>query len=247
MYTLKQITFLLIPLVTTTSVLGQPKHFEPSIASFPSLNLDTLAKYQALSDEYHRIINEDVPFDNLTKTQKKLFENELLHSAGPYSTEELGCSWYCAAGISQLRSTTQLDSTKSISYKPENAHDFDLRTAWIEGKPGYGIGEEISIGFELLSNLKVTHIDVYNGYCKSRKVWKDNSRVKTFTLYANNELLGYLHLSDTYQRQRFDIGSLGGDSEGKLELRLKIANIYEGDKYMDTAISEINFDGTGDH
>ena len=131
--------------------------------------------------------------------------------------------------------------------KPKNAHDFDLRTAWIEGKPDYGIGEEISIEFELSANLKVTHIDIFNGYCKSEKVWKDNSRVKVFTLYVHDEILAYLNLSDTYKKQRFDIGSLGGDAEGELTLVLRIIEVYKGDKFMDTAVSEINFDGTGDH
>ncbi len=171
----------------------------------------------------------------------------MFYAAGPYSTGELGCSWYCATGPTGLNSTSELDSTKLTSYKPKNAHDFDLRTAWIEGKPDYGIGEEIGIDFKLTSNLKVTHLEIYNGYCKSEKAWKDNSRVKTFAIYVNENFLGNIELKDTYKKQRFEIGSFGGDSKQKLNITLRIIEVYQGNKYMDTAISEINFDGTGDH
>ena len=244
---MKTIIFLLITLLTSSIAVGQIQQFEPSIFNYPNLNPDTLSKYQALSDEYNRIIDEEIPYDSLDSQQKILFEDELFYSSGPYFTGELGCSWYCATGPSSLNSTSQLDSNQTINYKPKNAHDFDLRTAWIEGREDYGIGEEIEIEFKLYSNLKVTHIDIFNGYSKSEKAWKENSRVKVFSLHINDKLFGYLNLEDTYKGQRFDLGSLGGDENEKLVLTLRIIEVYKGDKYMDTAISEINFDGTGDH
>jgi hypothetical protein len=244
---LKKTISILIAFLTCSISVGQIRQLEPTIFNYPNLNPDTLSKYQALSDEFNRIIDEKIPYDSLNDKQKILFEDELFYSTGPYFTGELGCSWYCATGPSSLVSTSQLDSTKVNTYKPENAHDFDLRTAWIEGRPDYGIGEEIKIEFRLSSNLKVTHIDIFNGYSKSEKAWKENSRVKVFSLYANGTLLGYLNLEDTYKGQRFDLGSLGGDKNEKLVLTLRIIEVYPGDKYMDTAISEINFDGTGDH
>jgi len=244
---LKKIIFTLITSLNCLIAVGQIRQLEPSIFNYPDLDPDTLSKYQALSDEYNQIIDEKIPYDSLTAQQKTLFEDELLHSEGPYFTGELGCSWYCATGPSRLTSTSQLDSTQIIHYKPENAHDFDLRTAWVEGREDYGIGEEIEIEFKLSSNLKVTHIDIFNGYSKSLKAWKENSRVKVFSLYINGNLFGHLNLEDTYKGQRFDLGSLGGDEKEKLILTLRIIEVYKGDKHMDTAISEINFDGTGDH
>lgn len=232
---------------STAFVFGQVREFNPTILSIPDLNPDTLKWYEALSIEYHEIVKNETPYEALTDAQKKLFEDELKHAVGPYSTEPLGCSWYCAGGPSGLTSTSNLESAKAISYKADNAHDFDLTTAWIEGKDDYGIGEELNIEFDLLPNLKVTHINIYNGYSKSLRVWKENSRVKKFKLFINGEYLGNLNLQDTYKAQRFEIGDLGGNSDRKLLLTLKIIDVYEGEKYADTAISEINFDGTGDH
>jgi hypothetical protein len=226
---------------------GQDKEFEPTLIDFPNLNPDTLSKYEALSKEYDQIVEDEIPYDSLTAEQLLLMSYEMIHAAGPYFTGELGCSWYCAGGPSRLLATTMLDSTTKNSYKAENAHDFDLRTAWIEGKKDYGIDEQIDVEFELSPNLKVTHVIIYNGYSKSLTAWNDNSRVKTLGVYVNSSFLGKFQMVDTYLGQRFDIGSLAGDGTDKLKLTFRILDVYQGDKYSDTAISEINFDGTGDH
>ncbi|WP_107037755.1 NADase-type glycan-binding domain-containing protein [Brumimicrobium mesophilum] len=244
---MKKIIFILITIINSSIAVGQIRQLEPSIFNYPDLDPDTLSKYQALSDEYNQILLDEIPYHSLTSRQKTLFENELLHSEGPYFTGELGCSWYCAVGPLSVTSTSQLDSTQIINYKPENAHDFDLRTAWVEGREDFGIGEKIEFEFKLSSHLKLTHIDIFNGYSKNEKAWKENSRVKVFSLYINDNLFGYLNLEDTFKGQRFDLGSLGGDENEKLVLTLRIIEVYKGEKYMDTVISEINFDGTGDH
>lgn len=72
-------------------------------------------------------------------------------------------------------------------------------------------------------------------------------RVKTFRLSINDEPVGLFNLKDSYFGQKFEIGSFSGDSDGKLLISLKILDVYKGDKYSDTANSEINFSGTGDH
>jgi len=244
---MKQLSTILTFLLFSSTLLGQIKVFEPEISDFPNLNADSIKKFEELCKEYHNIVDKDIPFDSLSNRQKLLLEDELLYEAGPYFTGTMGCSWYCATGPKELTATSELDSNKTSNYKADNSHDFDLRTAWVEGKPDYGIGEEIKIEFKLFADLKVTHVEIYNGYCKNEKSWKENSRVKTLALYTNGQFLGNLSLANLYQRQRFKIGSFGGDKDGKLILTFKIIEVYKGEKYMDTAISEINFDGTGDH
>lgn len=81
---------------------------------------------------------------------------------------------------------------------------------------------------------------------KSHKVWQDNSRVKQLKLYVNDKPYALLNLKDIKSKQIFAIDTLQGvDSE--LYLKFEITNIYEGDKYDDVVISEIEFDGTGVH
>ena len=44
----------------------------------------------------------------------------------------------------------------------------------LEGDNEFGIGEKINFEFKLDSDLKVTRLEIYNGYCKSEKIWKNN-------------------------------------------------------------------------
>jgi hypothetical protein len=64
---------------------------------------------------------------------------------------------------------------------------------------------------------------------------------------VNAQFFRNLNLVDSYLRQRFDIGSFGGNVEYKLKITLRIIEVYKGDQYLDTAVSENNFDGLGDH
>lgn len=73
-------------------------------------------------------------------------------------------------------SSSKLISNKVSSYETENIHDFDLRTAWVEGDTNYGIGEKIEIDFNFgkVGILRLTELIIYNGYSKSLSLWKAN-------------------------------------------------------------------------
>lgn len=165
-----------------------------------------------------------------------------------WDTEEQGCSWYCGGGPSTVTASSALKSSGQTGYGAWNAHDFSFKTAWVEGAAGYGIGESLKYVFETKSP-RVTAVLIYNGYVKDEKTWKDNSRVKLLRLYANGELLARLHLADTRDLQTFDLPApLGRRPDGKdLELKFEIAEVYEGGRYKDTALTELYFDGIDVH
>jgi hypothetical protein len=117
----------------------------------------------------------------------------------------------------------------------------------VEGVPGYGIGQYLEYVFEPQSP-RVTTILLYNGYVKSEKAWLENSRVKQLLLSINHTPYAILELADTRARQEFKIGTVGRNPFGlETVLRFEILDIYPGDKYEDTAISEIYFDGLDVH
>ena len=245
-----KLKLIIILIISSPILLGQVKNFEPNtILNFPNLNPDSIALIQKRVKEFHELINKDFEYDELTSYQKKLFQDELLLSEGPFYTGPYGCSWYCAAWPENISSTTELDSNQVANYQAANLHDFDLQTAWVEGKQGYGIDEEIDFEFQFGNNspLELTKLVIYNGYSKNLSTWNANSRVKSLQLKINDQIIGNLNLMDTHYGQVFEIGNFKGDENGKLLVNLKISKIYRGDKYSDTAISEINFDGIGDH
>lgn len=237
----------LLALLWILPLSAQVKELYPVLSNHPNLNPDSLAKYQALSEEYHRLIDADVAYEDMSPEQQRLLENELLYAEGPYFTGELGCSWYCATGPSNIHASSELSSQSGNSYAAELVHDFDFSTAWVEGAEDWGIGEELEISFKLQDHLKITDLSIYNGYCKSLQTWADNSRVKTLALYVNKQHYANLNLEDSYYAQHFKLGSLGSEEVENTTLTFIIKEVYKGDKYKDCAISEINFDGTGDH
>lgn len=246
-YLARTLFLFLVGIAGILSLSAQVDSLQPQILSQPNLNPDTLQKYEDLHKEFLQLQQDEVTFDAYTERQKQIFADELFHLVGPYSTEPLGCSWYCGNGPSRCMASTKLDSTRRISYAPNKVHDFDLRTAWVEGAKGHGIGESVSLEFQLSSQQAVTHLLIYNGYSKSLQTWKANGRVKTFVVFANGKKVAILNLENTYYGQDFHIGSLGGDENGKLVITMKILAVYPGEQYEDTAISEVNVEGTGVH
>lgn len=237
--------YLLLALFYPALTLAQVPTLDPeAVLNFPDLRPESLEAFAIKKARYDFLSQSDVPYSDLSEADQEIIHSsELEMIAGPFGTDRAGCSWYCAGGTDTLTASSFLPESRVSNYFPSNAHDKYLQTAWVEGKEGYGIGEEIHIAFELGARLAWTHIIVYNGYCKSEKAWNDNSRVKRALLLVDGEPLAEIRLQDTYKGQRFSLGSF----PGKSVLTLRILEVYPGDKYADTAISEINFDGTGDH
>lgn len=155
--------------------------------------------------------------------------------------------------------TSTLESQGNNDYKIENIHDLDLTTAWIEGSSDYGIGESFTIefnwteeheGFGKVYNFYGV-VEIFNGYCKSETVWKENSRIKTLKMYYNEKPLCLIGLVDTWQYQRLDLRQFFKDSKGSItakngdKMRFEIIEVYEGTKYKDTALSEFVFESPG--
>ncbi len=193
--------------------------------------------------------------------QIKKFLSEHNFETKEVKEEELRFEFFFAHGFSScwshcwrhcskrdtVYSSSHLSSDKDIYYGPENIDDLDLRTAWIEGKQGYGVGESLTISLSTfdLKEIRLNRIVIVNGYTKSIKTWRNNSRVKRLKVYSNSKLVGILCLKDTDKYQSFNIGNLIKKADNKYVLEFEIVDVYPGDKYKDTAISAILFEGEG--
>jgi hypothetical protein len=100
---------------------------------------------------------------------------------------------------------------------------------------------------------------------KSEALYKNNSRVKRLAVYENDKLIAILNLKDIRGKQSFSFDPIGNtrtekyspetkswrneiDTEaGDWTLKFEILEVYKGDKYDDTVISEIYFDGIDVH
>lgn len=168
-------------------------------------------------------------------------ENEVLsHFYGP------GCSWYCGGEVLP----PQASSALSERYPGSQAHDFSIISAWVEGVDGNGEGEYLLYSFPGTCP-RITSVLILNGYTKTEATWKANGRVKKLRMYYDGEPYAILNLEDTRSLQMFEVGLLGHRADAVppavWTLKFEILEVYPGEKYQDTAITELYFDGIDVH
>ena len=247
---------IILTIVISFTVYGQTKTLkviEPTIGFTPDISVDAKKNLERLKKMFatvDSIVNSYPNYEtakkHLTARQISIYENEEEYSKEDHlDVGSRGCSWYCGGGPDSILASSTLSPNKTLDYKADNAHDFSLRTAWVEGVKGYGTGESITFRFAKQSP-PVTTVEIFNGYMKSDNVWQDNSRVKQLKLYVNDKPYALLNLKDIKSKQIFAIDTLQGVDK-ELYLKFEIADVYKGDKYDDAAISEIEFDGIGVH
>lgn len=124
-------------------------------------------------------------------------------------------------------------SEKNIKHVPDRIMDGDTTTAWVEGVDGNGEGESITFTFGDL--YAVSDIKIWNGYQKSEDLYYKNARPAELELEFSDGSTERISLQD--------ISS--GFQEFALErhvtsyVKVKIVSTYDGSKYEDTVISEI--------
>lgn len=124
-------------------------------------------------------------------------------------------------------------SEKNIKHVPDLIMDGDTTTAWVEGVDGNGEGESITFTFGDL--YAVSDIKIWNGYQKSEDLYYKNARPAELELEFLDGSTERISLQDTSS----------GFQEFALErhvtsyVKVKIISTYEGSKYEDTVISEI--------
>ena len=124
-------------------------------------------------------------------------------------------------------------SEKNIKHVPDRIMDGDTTTAWVEGVEGNGEGESITFTFGDL--YVVSDIKIWNGYQKSEDLYYKNARTSELELEFSDGSTERISLQDM----------ASGFQEFALErhvtsyVKVKIVSTYDGSKYGDTVISEI--------
>lgn len=160
------------------------------------------------------------------------------------------CSLYCLISPS-VRASSELREGGRF-HAAGRAHDFDLETAWVEGKPGYGIGEYLEYTYDTRKNpvgrdTGVDRIYIVNGYRKSRHLFQANARVKRFRLLVDGKPHAYIHLRDTSTMQVVQFKPIPLPQKSRRTLRFEIVDVYPGSQYHDTVVTDLTFDGVGHH
>ena len=251
---MKLLLFFCIVLHFITGLSAQNiKVIEPEIGSITDISSSAAKKIEEEKKIYKTtdsVISTFPSYEEakvfLSQKQIEIWENvELYSKTDIFDISKVGCSWYCNGIIKSIVASSTLKSYKDISYDADNVHDFSLRSAWVEGVLGDGLGESITFTFEA-KTPKISTIEIYNGYLKSEKLWKENSRVADLNLYINGKFYAVLKLKDTNAKQIFSI-EYDANDDSELVFKFEIRSVYKGDKYEDTCLSEIEFNGDNHH
>jgi hypothetical protein len=138
-------------------------------------------------------------------------------------------------GNAQVCASSTLNQQKSNTYGLTNLFDGDRNTAWVEGAPGNGEGQQISVSFD--APVTINEIVLINGYAKSSKSFNDNARIQNLSIQSSTNISGDIALLDQSQDQSYTIKGL----ENVEWITFGIGSVYPGAKWQDTAISEIRF------
>lgn len=171
---------------------------------------------------------------------------ELLET--PCDVIDGGCSWYCGGGPDSVWASSTLIPSGTKTYDAFHARDLDYCSAWSEGAIGNGVGQWLAYRF-VPESPRLHTILISNGLVRNEKTWKNNNRVKRLLVSENGCAVAELLLEDSRDDQAFKLPRLFGrrsDSRPMI-LTFTILEVYPGDHYDDTVITEIWFDGTDVH
>ncbi|WP_291727190.1 NADase-type glycan-binding domain-containing protein [Bernardetia sp.] len=160
------------------------------------------------------------------------------------------CSIYCLLDDNySISSSSYLSAQGKNKYTASEMDDYNLQTAWFEGKPDYGIGEWLKFDFNEErfsgSDTEIDGLYLFNGYRKSLQRWKENSRIKKLLVYVNDKKFVVLKLADTYKMQHIKFEGI--KLKETKSIKFEILEVYKGEKYSDVGVSEIKFTGIHHH
>lgn len=136
-----------------------------------------------------------------------------------------GAETYCVSSV--------LPPQLGNYYGVENLFNTSDGTAWVEGRPGAGIGEWVTVEFDGLRLVK--SITVRNGYQKNTDIFQKNGRVRQVKLQFSQGQSVTLPLKD---RSGSEVLALNEPVKAYW-LKFTIDDVYPGSRYADTAISKL--------
>ena len=118
----------------------------------------------------------------------------------------------------------------NIGSQPKNFDRWSITYPWVEGVPGYGNGEWISVKFK----REVDTISILNGYVDFHKpyLYKANNRLKKVMISSDNFNFEYF-FEDKVKLYTIALPLLAD------EIKIEIIDVYFGNKYNDTVVTGV--------
>lgn len=130
----------------------------------------------------------------------------------------------------------------SENYHPNYALDDDSKTAWVEGVPGNGERQSLTLRFSVLKSARTVRVRIRNGYQRSKSLLAANAAPRQVTLSLLNAVGEEVFhqkatLTRTWGWQQVDLSPPANTQLAFLKLR--IDSTWPGARYKDTCISDV--------
>lgn len=136
---------------------------------------------------------------------------------------------------SQLIQSSSEFSENGHVYRASNISNLNLKSPWVEGVSGNGIGETISF------KGNCSYLYLFNGFVSFEKpsLYEENARIKKIKISFPEEkdkqdLI--VDLNDTPNPQKIKLGFRCNS-----KIKIEILDVYEGSKYQDACLNCIMF------
>ncbi|HFI0394587.1 TPA: DUF805 domain-containing protein [Streptococcus suis] len=140
--------------------------------------------------------------------------------------------------ITNISATSYLSEPQHhLEHLPKNVIDGDRTTAWVEDVSGQGIQESITLTLDGVYNI--SQMSIYSGYQLSDDIYYKNSRPARIRLTFSDNSYQELDINDQMGEQLIELPQ----SVNTSSVTVTILKTYFGNKYEDTAISDIRFIG----
>lgn len=194
------------------------------------------SRIKILINENYKKVVEIEEFSDIDDAEFWEYTLEKQDSGNWLITDIEGCMSYdeTKKQLYYYKEFSLTSSSQSENYPALYVLDDNITTAWVEGVDGDGIGEWIK--FKSSINQNVSGIMIINGYVKSHDLYYANNRIKRILVELSDNTIIEKDLNDNtfdYQTIKFkqpvDVKSI----------KITILEVYLGNKYNDTCISEI--------
>ena len=130
------------------------------------------------------------------------------------------------------------------NYHPNYIADDDPKTAWVEGAKSTGAGEWVRFNVTPLDNTTKIRIRIRNGYQKSKDLFKANARAQGITVkLLPSKLERKFTLDDKDGWQEITLEQPKGEVRA---IEIKIVSVFDGTKYADLCISDVQVFATSE-
>ncbi len=158
---------------------------------------------------------------------------EPVRTPRPRAANEVCATLRGATGTDNYCASSMLSGQLGNTYGVRNLFSNSNAEAWVEGKPGQGVGEWVTIEFPEVRLVKA--LIIRNGYQKNRDIFEKNSRVRTLRLVFSGGETQRLPLRDSMDQQTITL-----DRPVRAQwVQFVIDDVYPGSRYTDTAITKL--------